>query len=82
MRQAVIFSVSELDKINFDEVLETSISTVRKSLDISKVFVKWDGTAPRCILDLTTSEGPYSMNELLEILESSVWSEKPSYLYT
>lgn len=81
MRQAIIFSVSELDKINFDEVLETSISTIRKSLDNTKTFVKWEGSAPRCILDLTTSEGPYSTDQLLEILEGSDWSDKPNYLY-
>jgi len=29
----VIFNVSELDKINFNQVFETSIETVRKSVD-------------------------------------------------
>ena len=82
MRQAVIFNVEELDKINFTEVLENSASTVRKSLDNTKTFVKWEGETPLCISELTTSEGPYSLSELLEILEGSDWSEKPSYLYT
>ena len=34
----MIFSVSELNKINFDEVLQTSIDTVRKSIDETKTF--------------------------------------------
>jgi hypothetical protein len=39
-RKYIIFSTSELDKINFDEVLETSSETVRKSIDETKTFVK------------------------------------------
>lgn len=42
-RKFMIFSVSELDKIDFTQVCETSIDTVRKSVDVTKTFVKWDG---------------------------------------
>ena len=31
-RNFMVFNVSELDTINFNEVLETSVDTVRKSL--------------------------------------------------
>lgn len=81
MRQAVIFSVSELESINFDEVLETSISTVRKSLDSTKTFVKWEGETPHCVQTLQTKQGPYTIPELLEILDGTDWSNKPDYLY-
>ena len=40
-RQFMIFNVSELNQIDFTQVLETSIDTVRKSLDGTKTFVKW-----------------------------------------
>jgi hypothetical protein len=82
MRQAVIFNVSELELIAFNEVLETSISTVRKSLDNTKTFVKWEGDTPQCVQLLQTKQGPYTMSELLEILEGGDWSIKPAYLYT
>ena len=36
----VIFDVSEVWKIDFDEVMETSIDTLRKSNDETKTFVK------------------------------------------
>jgi hypothetical protein len=42
-REFMIFSVTELDQIDFTQVLETSIDTVRKSVDGLKTFVKWDG---------------------------------------
>jgi hypothetical protein len=74
-RNYLIFSTSELDKINFEEVLETSAETVRKSVDGSKTFVKWDGEPPQCISELTTAEGPYTYTEILEILSGEEWTQ-------
>lgn len=74
----MIFNVSELNTINFNEVLETSIDTVRKSVDETKTFVKWDGEIPSSVASLTTSEGPYTYDEILEILAGPEWtSEEP-----
>ena len=79
-RNFVIFNVSEINKINFDEVLESSAQWLRKSVDESKTFVKWDGeTTPSFIQTLTTSEGPYTYDEITVILDSSEWVE-PSTL--
>jgi len=41
-RNFAIFSTSEIDKIDFSSVCETSAETLRKSVDGSKTFVKWD----------------------------------------
>jgi hypothetical protein len=38
-RNFAIFSTTELDQINFNEVLETSADTVRKSVDGTKIAV-------------------------------------------
>jgi sulfatase maturation enzyme AslB (radical SAM superfamily) len=70
-----IFLVSELNKINFDEVLETSINTVRKSIDGTKTFVKWFGGTPTCISQLTTIVGYYTYDEILEILATAEWND-------
>jgi len=43
-REFMIFNVLELNQIDFTQVLETSIDTVRKSVDQTKTFVKWEGT--------------------------------------
>ena len=74
-REFMIFNVSELDQIDFTQVLETSADTVRKSVDGTKTFVKWDGAIPQCIIDLTTSEGPYTYEEILAILATQEWTE-------
>ena len=76
-RNYMIFNVSELDTINFDEVLETSSETVRKSVDGTKTFVKWDGTMPTSVENLTTKEGPYTHTEILQILAGEDWTTEP-----
>ena len=73
-REFMIFNVSELSDIDFTTVLETSIDTVRKSVDETKTFVKWDGEIPECVSTLTTKEGPYTYDEILVILDTPEWS--------
>jgi hypothetical protein len=74
-RRFMIFAVSELDQIDFTQVLETSIDTVRKSVDELKTFVKWDGAMPECVSNLTTKEGPYTYEEILQILSTPEWTD-------
>jgi hypothetical protein len=75
-RQFMIFNVSELDQIDFTQVLETSIDTVRKSVDETKTFVKWDlPEMPSSVYALTTKEGPYTYDEILDILATPEWTE-------
>lgn len=75
-RRFMIFNVSELGQIDFNEVMETSADTVRKSVDGTKTFVKWDGTIPQCVSDLTTKEGPYTYEEILAILSTTDWTSE------
>ena len=74
-REFIIFNVSELPNIDFTKVLETSEETVRKSVDETKTFVKWDGEMPECVSTLTTKEGPYTYDEIVVILSTSEWSK-------
>jgi hypothetical protein len=70
----MIFNVSELHKIDFTQVHETSADTVRKSVDETKTFVKWDGVVPSSVAALTTTEGPYTYTEILTILSTPEWT--------
>ena len=75
-REFMIFNVSELPLIDFTQVLETSIDTVRKSVDETKTFVKWDGNIiPSSVDSLTTKEGPYTYEEIITILSTPEWNE-------
>lgn len=74
-RQFMIFNVSELPLIDFTQVLETSSETVRRSSDETRTFVKWDGDMiPSSVESLTTKDGPYSYQEILDILTTEEWT--------
>ena len=74
-RNFMIFNVSELINIDFTQVLETSEDTVRKSIDDTKTFVKWNGDiTPTSVDSLTTKEGPYTYEEMLVILSQPEWT--------
>ena len=74
----MILNTSEISSIRFDDVLESSASTLRRSVDGSKTFIKWDGSMPSWVNDLTTKEGPYTYTQIIDILSTSDWiSEVP-----
>lgn len=96
-RNFAIFSTTEIDKIDFSSVCESSAETLRKSVDGTKTFVKWDSPEslepyeitntetneietitpspqPSFIEELTTLEGIYSYEEILDILSTPEWS--------
>ena len=73
-RQFAIFFTTELNQIDFTEVLETSAETCRVSTDGTKTFVKWDGeTPPPSVQALTTIQGYYTYEEMLDILSGEEW---------
>ena len=75
-RKFMILAVSELNLIDFTQVCETSIDTVRKSIDGTKTFVKWDSEEiPSSVLSLTTNEGPYTYDEISIILNGPEWTD-------
>lgn len=75
-RKFMIFNVLELNMVDFTKVLETSIDTIRKSVDQTKTFVKWDGVIPDSVNNLTTKEGPYTYDEILTILSTTEWTDQ------
>jgi hypothetical protein len=76
----VIFNVSELGKIDFTQVFETSIDTVRKSVDETLTFVKYaTDEMPSSVSSLDTKQGPYSHEEILEILATPEWTDPNPY---
>jgi len=70
----MVFNVSEINLIDFNQVMETSSETLRLSTDGTKTFVKWEGDIiPQCVQSLTTSEGPYTYDEFMSILATDEW---------
>ena len=80
-RNFAIFSLTEIEKIDFSHVLETSAETLRISTDHLRSFIKWDGEQPTFVETLETLQGPYSYTEILEILSSPEWTESVQEKY-
>lgn len=74
-RNYLIIPTSEVSKVDFSLVCETSPDTLRKSVDGTKTFVKWDGEQPTFVADIVGAEGPHTHAEILEILSTSEWTK-------
>jgi hypothetical protein len=69
-RNYVIIDASEVPSVDFNNVLETSAETLRFSVDGSKTFVKFEGSAPAFL----AGKQSYDHAEILEILSGSEWT--------
>ena len=74
-RHYVIFDLSEVDAIDFSEVMETSADTLRKNLANTQSFVKYEGDMPASIAALTTKSQEYSHEEILALLAGTDWTD-------
>lgn len=70
MMNYVILNALDVASIDFDQVQETSLSTLRFSADELKTFVKFEGETPSFLEGKTQ----YSHSEILVILATSEWS--------
>ena len=69
----VIFDYAEVDKIDFNQVFETSIETLRLTQDGLRTFVKWIGDEPECVSNLISKSIIYNNEEMLIILDQPDW---------
>ena len=74
MEKYIIFKVNEIFLIDFSLILQTSEETLRTSLDGTKTIIGWITDDPPLFIDsLTTKEGPYYYEEIIEILSGPEW---------
>ena len=75
MKKYLIIPATEVSKVDFDQVLETSADTLRYSVDGTKTFVKWNTTEdPSFVSELEETEGPYNHEEILDLLSTDEWT--------
>ena len=74
-RNFMILDVSEIGSLDFNDIMETSPESLRKSINETKTFVKWKGEKiPNSVNNLTTKVGPYSYDDMIKILSTHEWS--------
>jgi hypothetical protein len=69
-KKYVIIETSEVDSVNFNEVIETEAQYLRYSIDGNKTFVKYEGVKPSFLSGKTD----YTHSEILAILSGDEWS--------
>lgn len=71
-RKWVIVNVSDITDEMIFYAIQSSMDTLKKTLDGSKAMLKWDGNTPSCFDGLTT----YNHSEILTELTKSAWNEE------
>ena len=77
-RRWVIIPSTSIGEINFGDVLETSENTLRKSVDESKTFVKYDGAQPSSVASIPGASSEYTHSEILAVLATEEWTPEMS----
>lgn len=72
----LIIPVTELDKVDFSQLVITSIETLRYSIDRSKTFIEWDAAEPTFLDQLSGTEGSYTADEIGAVLSNPEWQSK------
>ena len=75
-RQYVILNADEVSTVNFDEVLETSVDTLRYNVAGDQTFVKYEGAKPRCLYGKET----LSHAAMLTVLADESWTSQDEEL--
>jgi hypothetical protein len=72
-RRYVVFNLTEVDTIDFSEVMETSAETLRRNVDNTQTFVKYAGQMPSTVIALTTKSTEYTHEGITNILDGDDW---------
>ena len=73
-RRYVIIPTSQINNVNFSEVLETSADTCRYSVDETEIFVKYEGDQPASVAAIESKSQEYTHTEILVILSGEAWT--------
>jgi aspartyl/asparaginyl-tRNA synthetase len=74
-RRFVIFDTTELIKIDFEQVHETSADTMRFNFNGTKTFVKYDMPQPSSVAQLESKSEELTYDEIIEILQTEEWTQ-------
>ena len=77
-RTYATINLTDIGLIDFAQVGETSVFTVRKSLDDTQFVIKWeDGYIPTFITDgSVVAIDTYDHHAILELMATPEWSEE------
>ena len=72
----VTLNVTEIPQLDFSQIEQTSVETLRRSIDDTQTIVKWvtDAGVPSCVSSLTTKGAYMTHDEALTLMETTAWT--------
>jgi len=74
-----VINLTDVGLIDFNQIGETSASTIRKSLDDTQFVIKWEqGYTPTFITDgsVVPVGSTYNHSEILELMATAEWTHE------
>ena len=71
----IIIDYSDFHLIDLNELRETNSSSVRFSVDGTKIVLKWEGNTPLSLSNVTSKSQEYTIDEILVIMDTDEWRE-------
>ncbi len=68
----VIYNMSDVSNIDFTQIAETSLETLRLSIDRTKTVLKYTGNTPSFLEGLQE----YNHSEILAVMASPEWTNE------
>ena len=68
----VIYNMSDVSNIDFTQIAETSLETLRLSIDKTKTVLKYTGNTPSFLEGLQE----YNHSEILAVMASPEWTNE------
>lgn len=72
-KKYIIFDMSEVDNVNFNDVLQTSKESLRIS-QTNKSILKYESVMPSSVQNLTTKSREFTYDEILVELNNPEWN--------
>ena len=69
----IIIDYSEFSKIDLNEFKETNESSLRFSVDGTKIVLKWTGNTPSSLSTVTSKSEEYTIDQILVIMDTDEW---------
>lgn len=73
-RKYVVVPYSDISLIDFNQVMETSADTVRRSIDGTLTFVKYKGEMPSSVAVIENRSQEFTHEQFLVILSGPDWT--------
>lgn len=69
----IIIDYSEFSKIDLSQFKETNESSLRFSVDGTKIVLKWTGNTPSSLSTVTSKSEEYTIDQILVIMDTDEW---------